>query len=88
MCVVTAVLRFSGYWLMRRVTLSPRVAGALEALPGSAVASLLLPLMVNEDLSATIAVLITAFLMMILRREMVVLACGICVAAGLRALGL
>lgn len=88
MCVITTLLRFSGYWLMSRVPLTPRVAGALEALPGSAVAAVVLPLAINQGLSAMIPIFFTAGLMMLLRQELIALFCGVALAAGLRALGL
>ena len=88
MCVVTATLRFSGYWLMSNVTLTPRVVGALEALPGSAVSAVVLPLAINDGLAATLAVIFTAGLMFVLRQELIALFCGVAFAAALRALGL
>jgi uncharacterized membrane protein len=87
MAVATAFARFSGYWMMGRVTLTPRVQRMLEALPGSVVAALILPVIVKEGVSAALAMAAVALLMIWRRNEFLALACGIAMIAGLRAMG-
>ena len=43
MAAVTTFTRFVGFWMMGRVTLTPRILRMLEALPGSVVAALIVP---------------------------------------------
>ena len=43
MAAMTAFTRFAGFWMMGRVTLTPRILRMLDALPGSVVAALILP---------------------------------------------
>jgi uncharacterized membrane protein len=86
MSFATLLTRLSGHWMMGRVTLTPRIRRMLEALPGSVVAALVMPVMVKEGLPATLAMIVVAALMIWRRNEFVALACGIAVAAGLRAL--
>ena len=86
MSFVTMLTRFGGYWMMGRVTLTPRIRRMLEALPGSVVAALVMPVMVKEGLPATLAMIAVGVLMIWRRNEFLALACGIAIAAGLRAL--
>jgi len=43
MGVVTYALRAGGYWLMGRVTLSPRIEAGLAYLPGAVITALVVP---------------------------------------------
>jgi uncharacterized membrane protein len=43
MGIVTYALRAGGYWLMGRVTISPRMEGALAYLPGAVITALVVP---------------------------------------------
>ena len=86
MAGVTLLTRLAGHWMMGQVTLTPRIRRMLEALPGSVVAALVMPVMVKEGLPAIVAVVAVALLMIWRRNEFLALACGIAIAAGLRAL--
>ncbi len=44
MAIVTYLTRAGGLWLMERVTPSPRVQAALEALPGAVLVALIAPM--------------------------------------------
>ena len=87
MAGVTVFSRLAGYWMMGRVTLTPRVMRMLEALPGSVVAALILPVLLKEGLTAGIAMVAVALLMIWRRNEFLALACGIAIVAGMRATG-
>jgi uncharacterized membrane protein len=87
MAAVTVFTRVAGFWMMGRVTLTPRVMRMLEALPGSVVAALIMPVILKEGLSAAIAMVAVALFMIWRRNEFLALACGIVVVAGLRAMG-
>ena len=86
MAGVTLLTRLAGHWMMGQVTLTPRIRRMLEALPGSVVAALVMPVMVQEGLPAIVAIVAVALLMIWRRNECLALACGIAIAAGLRAL--
>ena len=87
MTATTMLSRYCGFWMMGRVTLTPRIRRMLEALPGSVVAALIAPVTVKEGLPAIIAMVVVAVLMIWRRNEFLALACGLAVAAGIRALG-
>jgi uncharacterized membrane protein len=87
MAAVTMFSRLAGFWMMGRVTLTPRILRMLEALPGSVVAALIIPIIAKEGLSAGIAMVAVALLMLWRRNEFLALAAGLAVAAGIRALG-
>ncbi len=87
MASVTIFTRYAGFWMMGRVTLTPRIMRMLEALPGSVVAALILPVILKEGLSAGTAMVAVALMMIWLRNEFLALACGIAIVAGMRATG-
>ncbi|HWV51470.1 AzlD domain-containing protein [Pseudorhodoplanes sp.] len=87
MAAVTVFTRLAGYWMMGRVTLTPRVMRMLDALPGSVVAALIMPVVLKEGASAAVAMIAVALLVIWLRNEFVALACGIAIIAGLRFMG-
>ena len=84
---VTAFTRFAGFWMMGRVTLTPRILGMLNALPGSVVPALIVPIIVKEGMPAGAAVIAVVLIMIWRRNEFLALAAGIAVAAAIRALG-
>jgi uncharacterized membrane protein len=73
--------------MMGRLTLTPRTLRMLEALPGSVVAALVVPVVAKEGLPAGVAMVTVAVLMIWRRNEFLALAVGIVVAAAIRALG-
>lgn len=88
MGIVTATLRFSGYWVMGNVQFTPRVQRMMEALPGCVVAALILPVLLKDGTPAVVAVIAVALLMVLWRKEFAALAVGVAVAVGLRTLAL
>jgi uncharacterized membrane protein len=87
MAAVTAFTRIAGFWMMGRVTLTPRVMRMLEALPGSVVAALIMPVILKEGLSAALALTAVALIMIWRRNEFIALAGGLALIAGMRAIG-
>ncbi len=86
MALVTLFTRLAGHWMMGRIALTPRIRRMLEALPGSVVAALVMPVMVKEGLPAIVAMAAVAVLMLWRRNEFLALACGVAIVIGLRAL--
>jgi uncharacterized membrane protein len=87
MAAMSAFTRLAGFWMMGRITLTPRIMRMLDALPGSVVAALIMPVILKEGLSAAVAMVAVALLMIWRRNEFIALACGIVVIAGMRAAG-
>lgn len=63
MAIVTYATRAGGYWIMGRVTLSPRVAATLAHLPGAVLASLVVPSVLEEGIAGVVALAVTAAMM-------------------------
>jgi uncharacterized membrane protein len=63
MAVVTYALRAGGFWLMGRITISPRMEGALAYLPGSVITALVVPSTIQAGLPGVAAVAVIALVM-------------------------
>ena len=63
MAIVTYATRAGGYWLMGRVTLTPRVSAMLAALPGAVLTALVVPAVLEEGIAGVIAIGATALAM-------------------------
>ena len=63
MAIVTYVTRIAGYWIMGRVTLSPRVAAMLASLPGAVLTALVVPAVLEEGVAGIVALAATALVM-------------------------
>jgi uncharacterized membrane protein len=88
MAAITFLMRAGGYWLMGRVPLTPRVRRMLEALPGSIIAAIVLPIVARIGVVAALAVVAAALVMAWRRNELLAVTAGILVAVAARAAGL
>jgi uncharacterized membrane protein len=88
MAAIVLLMRAGGFWLMGRVPLTPRVRRMLEALPGSIVAAIVLPIVARIGLVAALAVAAAALVMTWRRSELLAVAAGVLVAVLARAAGL
>ena len=52
MAAMTYLVRVGGFWMMGHVTITPRVHRMLDALPGSVVAAIILPVVAKNGLPA------------------------------------
>jgi uncharacterized membrane protein len=87
MTVVTVASRLGGFFLMRYVTVTPRVRRMLDALPGSIIVAAALPVAVNGG-PVVIGALAAALGVSIIRRnDFLAVITGMSVAALARALG-
>lgn len=84
MGVVTLVTRFGGVLVMSVVPINRRVESFINAMSGSVLIAILVPVAVEGDVAARMALLATAGVMLALRRPMPAIAAGIAVAAGWR----
>lgn len=77
MATVTYACRAGGYWLMGRVTMSPRIETGLTYLPGAVLASLVVPAMAEEGVPGVCAVIATAIAMRKTNNLIVAMVAGI-----------
>lgn len=85
MAAATYFTRVFGYWLVRRTTVSGRLAGALEAVPGAVLTAIIAPMAFATGPAESGAALITVLLA--LRLPLIVAVAGGCLAVvGLRLL--
>ena len=87
MALATYAMRASGFWLMARVPVTPRLRRMLDALPGSVVVAAVLPLVVREGPVAVLAIAAAGAVMLVRRNDLLAVVTGMAVAAGARALG-
>lgn len=88
MSVATQAMRLGGFWLMGHVPITPRVRKMLEALPGSVIIALVLPVVVKSGLTGYLTVGTVIGFMLFRRNEFIAVALGIAVASACRAYGL
>lgn len=81
-------MRAGGFWLMGHVTVTPRVRRMLEALPGSIVAAIVLPVIANIGAAAAIGAVAAVGLMVLARNELVAVVAGVLVGVAVRAAGM
>lgn len=77
MAVVTYACRAGGYWLMGRVSMSPRVEIGLTYLPGAVLVSLVAPAMAEEGIPGVCAVAVTAMAMRRTNNLLIAMVAGI-----------
>lgn len=87
MALAVYLMRAGGFWLMGRVPLTHRARRMLEALPGSIVASIVLPLLDRIGMVALAAGLTAAIVMIVRRNELLAVAAGVGVAVVARGWG-
>lgn len=88
MAGVTYLIRCGGYWVMGRVPLTPRLLRMLDALPGSVVAAVLAPVMLNAGTAGCLGIGAVVVVMMLSRNEFIAVFAGMGVVALVRAVGL
>ncbi|MGB3273919.1 MAG: AzlD domain-containing protein [Xanthobacteraceae bacterium] len=88
MVAVTVASRLGGYWLMRYVTVTPRVRRMLDALPGSIILAAVAPVAVNGGAVVMLAIGAAVAVAILTRSDFLAVAVGMALAAAVRALGL
>jgi uncharacterized membrane protein len=88
MMAATFCCRASGFVLMSRVRLTPRIERALRALPGSIVIATVVPIAAHGGSSAALGLGATLLTMSMVRLELVAIIAGLSTVAATRALGL
>ncbi len=87
MVAATYLTRVGGFWLMGRIPLTPRVRRMLDALPGSIVAAIVLPIVVRTGLPAAVGIAAVIGLMVVRRNEFLAIFGGLAAVALVRAGG-
>ena len=59
MAVATVLTRFTGFWLVQRISVEGRLARALEAVPGAILVSLIAPIVLAKGPAESVAALVT-----------------------------
>lgn len=77
MAVVTYAFRGGGYWLMGRVTLSPRLEAGLAYLPGAVITALVVPSMLEARFPGVVGVVVVAICMRIRPNLLLAMLAGI-----------
>lgn len=88
MAVVTFLIRAGGFWMMGHVRVTPRVRRMLEALPGSIVAAVVLPIAAKSGSAAVLAVAFAVVAMIVWRNTLLGVILGVAVAALARRTGM
>lgn len=86
MAIVTYAIRAGGFWLMGYIPLTRRARSILNALPGSVVVAIILPLAVRGGTAAIVTVVIALAVMALRRNDLLAVICGVGAAAFVRAL--
>ena len=84
MALATLATRWGGVWLMGFVPLGYRVRQFIGSMSGSVLVALLAPLAMQGDSAARLALAATAAVMLLLKKPLPAIACGVLVAAALR----
>ncbi len=87
MAIVTLSTRLGGFWLMRRVTVTPALEAFLRALASSVVVAAIAPAAWNGDWAIRAAVVAAALIMVFTRLAWLAMFSGMAVAAAVRAAG-
>jgi uncharacterized membrane protein len=87
MTAATYLCRVTGFVLMSRIAITPRVDRALRALPGSIVVATVLPLALDGGVPALTALAAAVLAMGLLGIELVALLAGLAAVGVLRAAG-
>lgn len=86
MAIVTLATRWGGLFIMSFVPISYRVKQFINGMSGSVLIAILVPLAVEGDIGARLALLTTAIMMLLLKKPLPAIAAGVLVAAVCRQL--
>lgn len=88
MTVVVYLTRITGYWLIGRFVIGPRLRRMLDALPGAIIAATVAPSLVQGGPRAILALTATLVVMIVVRKDFFAVVAGVGVAAAAFAYGL
>jgi uncharacterized membrane protein len=88
MAAASFLIRAGGFWLMGHITITLRVRRVLEALPGSIVVAVVLPIAVKSGAAGMLAIAAAIAAMFAFRNTLVGVVLGVTIAAAVRRLGI
>ncbi len=88
MTIVVYLTRITGYWLIGRFVIGPRLRRMLDALPGAIIAATVAPSLVQGGPRAILALAATLTVMIVIRKDFAAVVAGAAVAAAAFAYGL
>ncbi len=77
MAVITYAFRGGGYWLMGRITLSPRMEAGLGYLPGAVITAIVVPTMLEAGVPGVFGVAAVAATMRVRPNLLLAMSAGI-----------
>ena len=86
MALVTLLTRWGGVYVMSFIPINHRVKRFIQAMSGSVLVAIIAPIALTGDLGARLALVTTAILMVLCKKPLPAIACGIGVAALVRLL--
>lgn len=88
MAAVTLMLRWSGYFIMGRVRLGPKLEAGFRTLPGAVAAALFAPIIVADGLTALAAIIVAVVMARLGRGDTLTISAALAAAILLRQAGL
>ncbi len=86
MAIITYGLRAGGYWLMGRISLSPRFEAGLGYLPGAVITALVVPAALEAGIEGILGVVAVGITMRLRPNLMLAMAAGVGTVWALRTL--
>lgn len=87
MTAVTVLVRLSGYFLMGFLPVGPRLEAGFRSLPGAVAAATFAPLVIQDGLSALVAILVAVAMARAGKSDLFALCVALAAAIALRQLG-
>jgi uncharacterized membrane protein len=87
MTLVVYLTRISGYWLIGRFTIGPKLRRMLDALPSAIIAATVAPALVQGGVRSVAALGATALVMILVRKDFLAVLTGAAVGAAAFAYG-
>ncbi|MDO5679880.1 MAG: AzlD domain-containing protein [Pelistega sp.] len=84
MGLVTLATRWGGVYIMSFVPIGKRVRQFIQAMSGSVLIALLTPIAVMGDTGARLALLVTLIMMLLVKKPLLAISCGVLTAALVR----
>ena len=84
MTVVTLATRFGGAFLMSFVKINPRIESFINTMASSVLIAIIVPMAFSGDVGALAALVVTAVIMLVLRKPLPAIAAGIAAAGVVR----
>jgi uncharacterized membrane protein len=79
--------RAGGFWLMRFVSVTPRVQAALKAAPPAVMVGIIVPAALRSGIPEWLGLVVTAVVMQLVRRDLVAALAGVATVAVCRLAG-